>query len=112
MESMFEAAARTAEAPEKPTVMSQTPTLDERVSQVEQDLAKLKSQVDCLRPRQDQIEQIADFAAGEPAAVALPHRVNPSLSGARMFRDDPLFDEWRRAIAEYRREVDGIADAP
>ena len=29
-----------------------------------------------------------------------------------MFRDDPLFDQWQRAIAEYRREVDGIADAP
>ncbi len=79
---------------------------------MEQDLAKLKSDVDRLRPTQDKIEQITGSAKGEPAAVDLPQRANPWLSGAGMFRDDPLFDEWQRAIAEYRREVDGIADAP
>jgi hypothetical protein len=92
--------------------MSQTPTLEERVSHVEQDLAKLKSQVDGLRPTQDKIEQTTGSAKGEPAAVDSRQRANPWLSGAGMFRDDPLFDEWQRAIAEYRREVDGIADAP
>ena len=25
---------------------------------------------------------------------------------AGMFKDDPLFDEWQKAIEEYRREVD------
>ena len=25
---------------------------------------------------------------------------------AGMFKDDPLFDEWQRAIVEYRRQVD------
>jgi len=82
------------------------------VSYVERDLAKLKFQVDRLRPAQDKIEQITESAEAEPAAVDLPQRANPWLSGAGMFRDDPLFDEWQRAIAEYRREVDGIADAP
>jgi hypothetical protein len=92
--------------------MSQTPTLEERVSHVEEDVAKLKSQVDRLRPTQDKIEQITGFAKSDPAAVDLPQCANPWLSGAGMFRDDPLFDEWQRAIAEYRRNVDGIADAP
>ena len=27
-----------------------------------------------------------------------------------MFRDEPLFDEWQRAIAENRRKVDDDAD--
>jgi len=79
--------------------MPHTPTLEERVSHVEQDLAKLKSKVDRLPAKDD-------------PAVDLPKGVNPWLSGAGMFRDDPLFDDWQRAIAEYRREVDGIADAP
>jgi len=92
--------------------MPQTPTLEERVSHVEQDIAKLKSQVDRLRPTQDKVEQITGSAKGEPAAVDLPQRANPWLAGAGMFRDDPLFEEWQRAIAEYRREVDGIADGP
>jgi hypothetical protein len=45
-------------------------------------------------------------------AEDLPQRANPWLAGADMFRDDPLFDDWQRAMAEYRREVDGIPDAP
>ena len=65
-----------------------------------------------MRPTKDKIEQINEFAKGEPAAVVSPQRTNPWLSGAGMFRDDPLFDEWQQAIAEYRREVDGIADVP
>ncbi len=31
---------------------------------------------------------------------------NPWIKGAGMFRDDPQFDEWQAAIAEYRRKVD------
>jgi predicted RNase H-like HicB family nuclease len=31
---------------------------------------------------------------------------NPWIAVAGMFRDDPLFDEWQEAIAEYRRKVD------
>jgi len=29
---------------------------------------------------------------------------------AGMFKDDPLFDEWQKAIGEYRREVDSNAN--
>ena len=60
----------------------------------------------------DKIEQITEFAKDEPAAVDLPQRANPWLSGAGMFRDDPLFDDWQKAIAEYRRAVNGDADTP
>jgi hypothetical protein len=46
------------------------------------------------------------------AATELPDGGNPWLSGASMFRDDPLFDDWQRAIANYRREANESADAP
>jgi predicted RNase H-like HicB family nuclease len=35
---------------------------------------------------------------------------NPWDAVAGMFRDDPLFDEWQEAIAEYRRKVDEDQD--
>jgi hypothetical protein len=34
-----------------------------------------------------------------------PDNGNPWLDGAGMFRDDPLFDDWQRAIAQYRRRT-------
>ena len=79
---------------------------------MEQDLAKLKSEVDRLRPSENDTSQISERVEAGSAAVDVPQRANPWLSGAGMFRDDPLFDDWQRAIAEYRREVDRIADAP
>lgn len=79
---------------------------------MEQDLAQLKSQFDRLRPTQDKVEQSPGSAKSESAAVDLPLQANPWLAGAGMFRDDPLFDDWQQAISEYRREVDGSADAP
>jgi hypothetical protein len=97
---------------QKKTTMPQTPTLEERLSHVEQDLVKLKSQVDRLRPKENWIDQITGSFKDDPAALELPKSVNPWLDGAGMFRDDPLFDDWQRAIAEYRRGADRIADAP
>jgi hypothetical protein len=45
------------------------------------------------------------------AALDVPDSIktNPWLDGAGMFRDDPLFDDWQRAIADYRREANEIA---
>jgi len=81
--------------------MPNTPTLEERVSHIERDLAKLKSRLDRL-PAED------DSAPGD-----VPNNSgNPWVEGAGMFRNDPLFDDWQRAIAEYRREVDADPDAP
>ena len=37
---------------------------------------------------------------------------NPWIQGPGMFQDDPLFDQWQTAIAEYRREIDQDSDAP
>jgi predicted RNase H-like HicB family nuclease len=36
-----------------------------------------------------------------------PH---PWMEFAGMFKDDPMFDEWQKAIAEYRRQVDNDPD--
>jgi hypothetical protein len=35
---------------------------------------------------------------------------SPLLKFAGMFKDDPLFDDWQKAIAEYRREVEEDPD--
>ena len=45
-------------------------------------------------------------------ALDLPDDANPWLEGAGMFRDDPLFDDWQRAIADYRREANKMTDLP
>jgi hypothetical protein len=46
------------------------------------------------------------------AMLDVPDGPNPWLEGAGMFRDDPLFDDWQRAIAQYRFEANQLADAP
>jgi hypothetical protein len=92
--------------------MPQTPTLEERVSHVEQDLAKLKLQVDRLRPKLGGIDPIAGSLKYDPAALDLVQGANPWLDRVGMFRDDPLFDDWQQAITEHRLGVNRTADAP
>ena len=56
------------------------PTLEERMSHVEQDLAKLKSQVDRLNPKENWIDRITGS-----------------------FKDDPDFEEILRLGREIRQ---------
>jgi hypothetical protein len=37
---------------------------------------------------------------------------NPWVEFAGMFKDDPLIDEWKQAMAEYRNEVEEDPDYP
>jgi hypothetical protein len=46
------------------------------------------------------------------SVIELPGEMNPWLSGAGVLRDDPLFEDWRQAMADYRREADQAEDAP
>ena len=80
--------------------MPPTPSIEERVLHVEQDLARLKVQVDRISLN------------GGSAETGSPQSGNPWLEGAGMFRDDPLFDDWQHAIAEYRREAERGTGAP
>jgi hypothetical protein len=59
-------------------------------------------------------QRIADRVArgARIATLDLPDGPNPWLEGAGMFRDDPLFDEWQRALADYRRAANRNADVP
>ena len=56
-------------------------------------------------------EKILVRLGGDTEVVGLefpePH---PWKKYAGMFKDDPLFDDWQRAIAEYRRKVNEDAD--
>jgi len=46
------------------------------------------------------------------ALIDLPSGTNPWLEMAGVFHDDPLFDEWQQAIADYRRDVNENPGAP
>jgi hypothetical protein len=42
--------------------------------------------------------------------VEVPGAENPWAAMAGMYKDDPLLEEWRNAMAEYRRQVEGDPD--
>ena len=46
------------------------------------------------------------------AALEIPDTENAWLTGAGMFRDEPLFDDWQQAMTDYRRAANQLADAP
>ncbi len=55
----------------------------------------------------------ARLAGGaELRTLHIPDSENPWVKQAGVFKDDPTFDEWQQAIAEYRRQVDEDPDIP
>ena len=64
-------------------------------------LAKLKKKLD------KRLEKGAELVSVE---VGASPKENPWVKYAGMFKDDPLFEDWQRSIAEYRREVDEDPD--
>ena len=42
----------------------------------------------------------------EVVALEVSAEPNPWVEFAGMFKDDPMIDEWKNAMAEYRRQVD------
>ncbi len=51
-------------------------------------------------------------AGARVQTLDLPGHEHPWAKGAGMFKDDPLFDEWQQAIAEYRRQADAEPELP
>jgi predicted RNase H-like HicB family nuclease len=51
-------------------------------------------------------------AGGQVVPLDLPETAHPLAPFAGMFKDDPLFDEWQAAIAEYRQQVDESLGLP
>ncbi|TMQ33359.1 MAG: type II toxin-antitoxin system HicB family antitoxin [Planctomycetota bacterium] len=45
-------------------------------------------------------------------SLEVPSEDNPWRKMAGIFKDDPLFDAWQQAIADYRRQVDDDPDHP
>ena len=61
------------------------------------------------------MRELIDARLAQGARIALidvPSGTNAWLDMAGIFHDDPLFDEWQQAIAEYRRKIDEDPDAP
>jgi hypothetical protein len=65
----------------------------------EEALARLRAKI---QTRLKNGTEIVGLEVGSP-----PH---PLAEFAGMFKDDPLFDDWQHAIAEYRRQVDKDPD--
>jgi hypothetical protein len=65
----------------------------------EEALAKLRAKI---QTRLKNGTEIVGLEVGQE-----PH---PLAEFAGMFKDDPLFDDWQKAIAEYRRQVDNDPD--
>jgi hypothetical protein len=55
---------------------------------------------------------IAQRLAGWARLVSITVPEHPWSRLAGMFEDDPLFDEWQRATAERRRDMDNEPDVP
>ena len=45
-------------------------------------------------------------------SLDLSSEENPWRNMAGMFQDDPLFDDWQQAIADYRQQVEEDPDIP
>ena len=46
----------------------------------------------------------------ELVALEVGSQANPLADFAGMFKGDPMFDAWQKAIADYRRKVDSDPD--
>jgi hypothetical protein len=66
---------------------------------------------EALRNLHEQIQaRIRQGAAIVPLEVgAEPH---PLAEFAGMFKDDPRFADWKKSMAEYRRQIDEAPDLP
>jgi predicted RNase H-like HicB family nuclease len=67
----------------------------------EEALARLKEQLQA---------RLRNGAELVPLDLAPPK--HPLMEFAGMFKDDPWLDEWKQAMAEYRRQIDADADRP
>jgi hypothetical protein len=48
----------------------------------------------------------------EIVTLEIAPATHPWMGFAGMFKDDPLLEEWKQAMAEYRRQIDEEPDAP
>jgi len=68
--------------------------------------------------REEALQKVRDLirnrlAAGlEVVPFEVPAADNPWAAMAGLFRDDPLFEPWQQAVADYRRQVDEDPASP
>jgi hypothetical protein len=60
--------------------------------------------------RQLIVARLVDGTEIVPLQVPAPE--HPLARFAGMFKDDPYFDDWQRAIAEYRRQIEEDPEIP
>ena len=75
-------------------IMAEGPTKDEALAILKQTIEK----------------RLASGA--EVRTLSIPGPEHPLAQQAGVFKDDPTFEEWQQAIAEYRRQRDAEPDLP
>ena len=66
--------------------------------------------------REEALQRLTEAIEGrlrrgaEIVTLYVPGGDNPWLKMEGVFKDDPTFEEWQQAIAEYRRERDAEPD--
>jgi hypothetical protein len=63
---------------------------------------------EALRKLREKIQ--ARLKKVELVGLEIGPEVNPWVEFAGMFKDDPMLDDWKKAIAEYRKQVDEDPD--
>jgi hypothetical protein len=97
---------------------------EQRLAALEQEVARLKQRLDQVLSQASWLERVAGSMKDEPEfeevvklgaairqSIEVPTADNPWVRLEGVYKDDPLFDEWQAAIAEYRRQVDLDRDA-
>jgi hypothetical protein len=69
------------------------------------------SREEALQKLQSEIQARISGGA-EVIVLNLPVESNPWLRIAGMYKDDPMFEAWQQAIADYRDEVEKDDDYP
>jgi hypothetical protein len=66
---------------------------------------------DALKKLQDEIE-LRIKSGADLVFLDVPAESNPWLKIAGMYKDDPMLEEWKQAMAEYRDQVEKDDDYP
>ncbi len=80
-------------------------TLAARVATLEKELARLRRLVEPAARSGNRVPR-------PPRRKKTPSAEEAWLRMGGIFKDDPLFDRWQQAIADYRREVEEDPNRP
>jgi len=72
--------------------------------------AEAATREEVLKKLQDELQARLKNGA-EVVTLEVSDKEHPWLKFAGMYKDDPLFDEWKQAMAEYRDQIEKDDDS-